>query len=148
MKAWGRWVLAGAAGLAATVLLNILAVWWLGATLFSDPAFYDGCAALLTLAIPAFAGGLLMGLLAREAGQNVSAIAFALFTIVGFAHRFWLVPPVSPYSAHSRLMHFLLYWPLIALACGALGGWLGQQFATGKYTLADRETPRIPGMED
>jgi len=137
LRPWVRWLLAAVAGVALTLLLNRAGVWWLGATDFSSDSFYDGCAAFLTLSLPAFLAGLVVGFLAREQGLNVAALTFALFCAVGFVHPFWRIPPVSPESAHSGGMHYFLYNPLVALAFGSLGAWLASQFATGKWTLAD-----------
>ncbi len=139
MRPWVRWLLAALAGVALTLLLNRIGVWWLGATDFASDSFYDGCAAFLTLSLPAFLAGLAVGFLAREQGLNVAALTFALFCTVGFVHPFWRIPPVSPESAHSGGMHYFLYNPLVALAFAALGAWLASQFATGKWTLADEQ---------
>ncbi len=137
MRPWARWLLAAVAGVGLTLLLNRLGVWWLGATDFASDSFYDGCAAFLTLTLPAFLAGLVVGFLAREQGLNVAALTFALFCAAGFVRPFWRIPPVSPESAHSGGMHYFLYSPLVALAFAALGAWLASQFATGKWTLAD-----------
>ena len=137
MRRWARWLLAAVAGVGLTLLLNRLGVWWLGATDFASDSFYDGCAAFLTLTLPAFLAGLVVGFLAREQGLNVAALTFALFCAAGFVRPFWRIPPVSPESAHSGGMHYFLYSPLVALAFAALGAWLASQFATGKWTLAD-----------
>jgi len=137
LRPWARWLLAAVAGVGLTLLLNRLGVWWLGATDFASDSFYDGCAAFLTLTLPAFLAGLVVGFLAREQGLNVAALTFALFCAAGFVRPFWRIPPVSPESAHSGGMHYFLYSPLVALAFAALGAWLASQFATGKWTLAD-----------
>jgi len=137
LRPWVRWLLAALAGVALTLLLNRIGVWWLGATDFASDSFYDGCAAFLTLSLPAFLAGLAVGFLAREHGLNAAAVTFALFCAAGFVHPFWRIPPVSPESAHSGGMHYFLYNPLVALAFAALGAWLASQFATGKWTLAD-----------
>jgi len=139
LRPWVRWLLAAVAGVGLTLLLNRIGVWWLGATDFSSDSFYDGCAAFLTLSLPAFLAGLAVGFLAREQGLNVAALTFALFCAVGFVRPFWRIPPVSPESAHSGGMHYFLYNPLVALAFAALGAWLASQFATGKWTLADEQ---------
>ena len=138
-----RWLLSGVLAAALLLALNRLAVWWLGATLFTSDAFYDGCAGILTLALPALLSGVLIGLLARAQALNVAAATFGLFCLAGFLHPFWRIPPVSPRSAHSGAMHYFLYSPLVALAFAALGAWLASQFSTGKWTLAD-ENPVIP----
>ncbi len=137
MKLWGRWLLAGLVGIALTLVLNRVGVWWLGANVFASDSFYDGCAALLTLALPSFLGGLALGFLAREQALNTAAMAFALFCAFAFSHPFWRIPLVSPESIHSGPMHYFLHSPLVALAFGSLGAWLAGQFMTGKFTLAD-----------
>ncbi|MDQ2800517.1 MAG: hypothetical protein M3Y13_12870 [Armatimonadota bacterium] len=147
MNAPARLILAALAGLALLFLLNLLGILWLNGTLFETNAFYDGCAAILTLALPALIAGLLVGLLAREQGLNLSALTFALFCLIGFVHHYWRIPPVSAHSVHSGLMHYFLYNPLVALAFGTLGGWFGSLLATGKVTLADPE-PVMPAGED
>ena len=139
MKLWLRWLGAGLAGIALTLLLNRLGVWWLGATIFTSDSFYDGCAAFLTLLIPSLVGGLVIGFLAREHALNVAAMTFAVFCAAGFTHPFWRIPPVSPESVHSGAMHYFLHSPLVALAFGSLGAWGASQFATGKWTLADEQ---------
>ncbi|MBV9850847.1 MAG: hypothetical protein JO250_14330 [Armatimonadetes bacterium] len=139
-----RLLLAAVLGLALTLAANAVACVWIRATLFDTAAFRDGSAALVTLVLPSFAGGLVLGLVARDAALNVAAAAFALFCVVGFLHPLWRVPDVS---RHTPVMHYFLYSPLVALAFGALGGWLGGQFATGKFTLEDRQpiTPQHLG---
>ena len=139
MKPPVRWVLAAVAGVALTLLLNRIGVWWLGANDFASDSFYDGCAAFLTLTLPAFLAGLVVGFVAREQGLNVAALAFAAFCAFGFVHPFWRIPPVSPESTHSGGMHYFLYSPLVALAFGSLGAWGASQFSTGKWTLTDPE---------
>jgi hypothetical protein len=139
VKEWLRWLLAGLLGIALTLLFNRIGVWWLGANDFASDSFYDGCAAVLTLLLPSFLGGLGLGFLAREQALNTAAMAFALFCAVGFSHPFWRIPLVSPESVHSGMMHYFLHVPLVALAFGTLGGWLAGQFATGKFTLADEQ---------
>ena len=134
-----RWLLAAAAGVTLTLLLNRLGVWWLGATDFASDSFYDGCAAFLTLSLPAFLAGLVIGFVAREHALNVAALTFAVFCAFGLAHPFWRVPPVSPESVHSGGMHYFLTSPFVALAFGSLGAWGASQLATGKWTLADAQ---------
>ncbi len=138
---------AGALGLAVFFAVNAAGVWWLRATEFASDAFYDGCAALLTLVLPALVGGAASGLIARGAGLFVAVGTFALFCVVGFLHPLWRIPLVSPHSVRSGLMHYLLYNPLPALAFGALGGWLGAQFSTGRFSLADSK-PILPSDLD
>ena len=106
-----RLFLAALAGVALTLLLNRVGVWWLGANDFSSDAFYDVCAAFLTLTLPPFLAGLAVGFVAREQGLNVAALTFAGFCAVGFVHPFWRIPPVSPESAHSGGMHYFLIQP-------------------------------------
>ena len=139
MKPPLRWLLAATAGVTLTLLLNRVGVWWLGATDFASDSFYDGCAAFLTLSLPAFLAGLAVGFIARENGLNVAALTFAAFCAFGLAHPFWRIPPVSPESVHSGGMHYFLYSPLVALAFGSLGAWGASQLATGKWTLADAQ---------
>ena len=139
MKPPLRWVLAATVGVALTLMLNLLGVWWLGATEFASDSFYDVCAAFMTLTLPALLAGLAVGFIAREQGLNVGALTFALFCAFGFVHPFWRIPLVSPESAHSGGMHYFLYSPLVALAFGSLGAWAASQFATGKWTLADEQ---------
>ena len=66
-----------------------------------------------------------------------------MFCVVGFLHPFWRIPDVS---RHTPLMHYFLFSPLVALAFVALGGWLGGQFATGKFTLADQQPVTPQGL--
>ena len=143
MKDLPRLFLAAFCGLAVTLATNALGALWLGATLFESDAFHDGFAAIVTLAFPAFLGGLILGLIARASALPVAAAAFALFCIAGFLRPLWRIPPVSQ---HTPMMHFFLFSPLIALAFGALGGWLGGQFATGRFTLADRQPITPQGL--
>ena len=140
-----RWLVSGLLAFGLTAGISRLGLWWLGATLFTSEAYYDACAALLTLALPAFCAGLAIGLVARRDALTASACAFALFCVAGFVHPFWSVPPVSPHSAHSGGMHYFLHSPLVALAFGTLGAWLAGQFASGQWALADREPVQPPG---
>lgn len=139
---------AAAAGLAATLTVNALGVAWLRGTDFTDSGFADGWAALLTLLVPSFLGGLLVGLMTKDRAVPVAAVAFGLFCLLGLVHPFWQIPLVSPRMADNRLMHFLLYVPFVVLAAGAGGAWVGGQFAVGKWTLADRHPVPMPGLED
>ena len=143
MKFPARRLFAALLGVGVTLLLNHLGIWWLRETIFETDSFYDGSAALLTLALPALFGGIALGLMAREDGLNVAAVTFMLFCAVGLVHPFWRIPRVSFHSAHSGGMHYFLYNPLVALAFAALGAWGASQLATGKWTLAD-EQPIIP----
>lgn len=140
-----RWLLAAALGLLVFLALNRLDGLWLGATVFTSDAFYDGFAALATLVMPAFCAGLVVGFFTRHEALTAGAILFALFCIVGFVHPFWRIPEVSPHSAHSGGMHYFLYNPLVALAFGTLGAWVAGQFATGRWTLTDPEPVQPPG---
>ena len=130
-------------GLVVFFLLNAVGVWWLGATVFASDAFYDGSAAILTLALPAFVGGLIIGLIARGQGLRVALVSFVLLGAFSLAHLLWRVPLVSPHSAHSGAMHYMLRSPLVALAFGALGAWLAEQFTQGRFRLAD-PAPVLP----
>ena len=138
-------LVAGAAGIASTLLLNAAGLAWLGATVFQSNALYDGSAALATLLLPSLLGGLPIGFLARAQGLNVAAASFGLFCMVGFMHPFWRIPLVSPEAVHSGAIHYFLYSPLVALAFGSLGAWIASQFSTGAWTLADPEPVLPPG---
>ncbi len=140
-----RWLLAAGLGLGLFLALNRVGLWWLGATLFTADSFYDGCAALLTLTLPAFCAGLVIGFLTRRDALTAGAVLFLLFCLAGFGHPFWRIPEVSPHSAHSGGMHYFLHSPLVALAFGTLGAWGAGQFTTGQWTLADREPVQPPG---
>ncbi len=145
MKPPLRCLLAGASGLALTLLLNRLGTAWLGATVFQSNALYDGSASLVTLLLPSLFGGLPVGFLARAQGLNVAAGTFGLFCVAGFVHPFWRIPLVSPEAVHSGTIHYFLYSPLVALAFGSLGAWVASQFSTGAWTLADPEPVLPPG---
>ncbi len=140
-----HWLLAAALGLGVLLAGNRLGLWWLGATLFTADSYYDACAALLTLTLPAFGAGLVIGVLTRRDALTAGAVFFALFCVAGFVHPFWQVPEVSPHSAHSGGMHYFLHSPLVALAFGTLGAWGAGQFATGQWTLTDPEPVEPPG---
>jgi hypothetical protein len=149
---------AGIAGIAVMLALNATAYAFLKpVTIGADTlgpgeaaydSFYDGCVALLTLALPAFLGGLVISRIARSAALNVSIIAFTVAAVVGAVHPYWQVPVVSPHSAHSGFMHYMLRNPIVILALGTLGGWLGGEFASGRFTLDDRDKPHMPGMDE
>ena len=143
MKDPPRLLLAGLLGLTLTLAGNAVAVIWMRATLWDSDAFRDGFAAIVTLAFPSFLGGLALGLFARAQALNVAAATFALFCAVGLLHPFWRIPEVS---RHTPLMHYFLFSPLVALAFGALGGWIGGQFATGRFTLADKQPYTPQGL--
>lgn len=140
-----RWGAAGAAGVALTLLLNVLGVAWLNGTVFESDALYDGSASLLTLLLPSLFGGLPIGFLARAQGLNVAAGTFGLFCMAGFVHPFWRIPLVSPEAVHSGAIHYFLYSPLVALAFGTLGAWVASQFAVGAWKMADAEPVLPPG---
>ena len=140
-----RWLLAAVLGLVLFLVLNRLGLWWLGATLFTADSYYDACAALLTLSLPAFCAGLVIGFLTRRDALTAGAVFFAIFCVVGFVHPFWRIPEVSPESAHSGGMHYFLHSPLVALAFGTLGAWVAGQFSTGQWTLIDPEPVEPPG---
>ena len=136
---------AGAVALGLTLFfaVNAIGCWWLRASVFASDAFYDGCVAILTLALPAFVGGLAIGLVAGARGVRVSLAAFAVLGIGSIFHPVWRVPLVSPHSAHSGAMHYFLHNPIVALTFGALGAWLMSQFVTGRFRLADAQ-PVLP----
>lgn len=148
MSGVGRSIVAGLAGLAVFFAVNAVGIAWLRDAIFEADAYYDGFALFLTLIVPSLLGGLLAGWLGREHGLPVAALAFLPVMLSGLIHPLWRIPPVSPHSARSGLMHYFLYNPLVALAFGALGGWLGSQFATGRFTLADAEPVLPPGAEE
>ena len=137
--------LAGASGVALTLLLNALGIVWLSGTVFESDALYDGSACLLTLLLPSLLGGLPVGFLARRDGLTAAAVTFGLFSAVGFIYPFWRIPLVSPEAAHSGLIHYFLHSPLVALAFGTLGAWAASQFSTGTWKLADAEPVLPPG---
>ena len=140
-----RYGLAGASGIALTLLLNALGVAWLNGTVFESDALYDGSASLLTLLLPSLLGGLPIGFLARRDGLTVAAATFGLFSAVGFIYPFWRIPLVSPEAVHSGAIHYFLHSPLVALAFGSLGAWAASQFAVGTWKLADAEPVLPPG---
>ena len=140
--------LAAMTGIGLTLLVNAAGNWWLRGSDFAGAAFYDGSALFLTLAIPALIGGLILGWVARNAALNTAAAAFVPFCILGFLHPFWQIPRVTVHSAHSGLLHYFLYNPLVALAFGTLGAWFAGKFAGGQWTLADREPVTVPEEDD
>jgi hypothetical protein len=147
MGSRGRFVLAAIVAVVVAIAANRIGAAWIGNADFEDNAFHDGFAALLTQAIPALLGGAVAGAIARESGLYAALAAFALAAvaqiILGAAHTsLWHVPLVAPQSAHSRGLHYMLHNPIVPVAFGTLGGWLAGQFATGKFTLADREPVR------
>lgn len=153
----GQLVVAGLIGVITLVALNGAVYMFLnpmsiGSETLQDQrgyeSFYDGSVALLTLAIPSFLGGLLISKIAGASAARVSQCAFAIAAVVGLVHRFWQVPMVTAHSAHSAFMFYMLRNPLVILAFGSLGGWLGGEFASGRFTLADREPPHLPGLEE
>ena len=153
----GKLILAAAAGIATLIALNFATFMFLnpmsiGSETLQDQrgyeSFYDGSVALLTLAIPSFLGGLLISKFAGASAAKVSQCAFTVAAVVGLVHRFWQVPMVTAHSAHSAFMFYMLRNPLVILAFGSLGGWLGGEFASGRFTLADREPPHLPGLEE
>ncbi|MEO7715629.1 MAG: hypothetical protein ABIY70_05475 [Capsulimonas sp.] len=125
--------------LAALTILNMI---------FQDPALYDGAIGLFTQLIPAFAGGLLAGLIGKTYGMQAAALAFAVWLLAGALHPFWRILPVTQASEHNLGLYFLVRNPVVALAFGTLGGWLGAQFATGRFMLADRTPIVIDGLEE
>jgi len=147
---------AGAVGLIVLLVLNFAVYRFLnpmsvGSETLGDQAgyesFYDGSVALFTLAVPAFLGGMLMSKIVGASASKASLIAFGIAAVVGLIHPFWQIPMVSPHSAHSPFMAYMVRSPLVILAFGSLGGWLGGEFASGRFTLADRE-PVVPMGDD
>ncbi|MGO8670594.1 MAG: hypothetical protein ACLQVD_04400 [Capsulimonadaceae bacterium] len=152
-----RSVFGGLGSVAAAVLINRLAAAFLGGADFGEAvdegvtgpyfSFYDGCVLVWTLAAPAFLGGLALAAFVREAAWRVSVPAFAVAALVGFVWRYWRIPIVSPASAHNGLIHYMTHSPLVLLAFGTLGAWVGSEFASGRFTLQD-PVPIRPGPED
>ncbi len=136
---------AAIAGLLVFFAANALGVWWLRGSQFSSNAFYDGWAAGLTLALPAFLGGLCVGFVAPERRIVVALLAFAWVALRAFIRPLWQIPLVSPQSVHSGAMHYFLRSPLCLLSFALLGAWLAEQFALGRFTLADK-TPVSPAQ--
>ncbi len=132
---------------------NRVAMAWLG-DMDVDPKdpqgapFHDGCALLLTLAIPALVGGGCGGLVARADGYYAAALAFVFWSAAGAFRPFWVIPVVAPQAEHSSLLHFFLYNPLPTLPFGAFGGWLAGQFSSGKFSLNDAEPVVVPGSDE
>ena len=91
-------------GIVLTLAANAIAMVWMQATLFDGDAFHDGYAAILTLAFPAFLGGLALGLIARASALNVASVAGLLFCVLGFLHPFWRVPAVSRHTPADALL--------------------------------------------
>ncbi len=133
------------AGLLIFFAVNALGVWWLRGSLFSSNAFYDGWAACLTLALPALLGGLCVGFVAVRRRIVTALIAFSWVALEAFIRPRWHIPPVSPQSAHSGVMHYFLYSPFCLLTFGLLGAWLAEQFALGRFKLTD-DTPVTPAQ--
>ena len=125
--------------------VNALGVWWLRGSQFSSNAFYDGWAACLTLALPAFLAGLTLGFLSPSQRVTLAASVFAILMLANPLRIPWQVPLVSPQSAHSGAMHYFLHSPLCLLTFALLGAWLAEQFALGRFTLADK-TPVLPAQ--
>jgi hypothetical protein len=134
---------AAVAAIAVTFAVNTAGYWWLRATDFDSHSFYDGCCAILTLAAPAVAGGIVAAIFARRNYGPASACAFALFSIAGFIHPCWHIPTVSPESAQSPGMHYFLYNPLVTLPFGMAAAWAAGQLTTGKWKLED-DKPVLP----
>lgn len=114
----------------------------------SFDSFYDGCIAVTTLALPAFLGGLAIAYVVRARATNVALPTFAIATLVGCVRPYWHVAMVAPEAVHSALMHYMIHSPLVILAFGWLGAWLGGEFASGRFTFADRVPIDQRGMED
>jgi len=134
-----------AAGTLVFVVVNMLGIKWLRGSEFSSPAFYDGFAAFLTLALPAFLAGLTLGFLIPERRVLLAWPVFGMLAVVSLAHPLWHIPPVSPQSAHSGAMHYFLHSPFCLFTFGLLGAWLAEQFALGRFKLAD-DTPVSPAQ--
>lgn len=141
LRRWG----AVATGILVFFAVNKAGVWWLSGSQFSSSAFYDGWAACLTLALPAFLGGLCLSFIAPARRIMLAFIVFGMLSLMGSADHWLQVPLVSPQSAHSSAMHYFLHSPLCLISFALLGAWLAEQFALGRFTLADR-TPVPPSQ--
>lgn len=138
-----RFVIGGVAAFIAAFGLNRFFMVMIANMIFQDPALYDGSVGFFTQIVPAFAGGLLAGLIGRTYGMQAAAAAFAFWLAAGALHPFWRILPVTAASRHSLGLYFLVRNPVVALAFGTLGGWLGAQFSTGRFTLADSKPVHI-----
>lgn len=138
-----RFILGTVVAFAAAYGINRLAALAIANMIFQDPALYDGSIGFFAQVVPAFAGGLLAGLIGKKYGMQAAAAAFAIWLAFGALHPFWRILPVTQASAHSLGLYFLVRSPVVALAFGTLGGWLGAQFSTGRFTLADSKPARI-----
>ncbi len=125
--------------------VNALGVWWLRGSQFSSNAFYDGWAACLTLAVPAFLAGLALGFLSPSQRVTLAINVFLILMLASPSRIPWQVPLVSPQSAHSGAMHYFLHSPLCLLSFGLLGAWLAEQFALKRFRLTD-QTPISPAQ--
>ena len=132
-----RFAIAGAVAFAAAFGLNRFFALMIANMIFQDPALYDGSVGFFTQIVPAFAGGVLAGLIGKKYGMQAAAAGFTMWLVAGALHPFWRVLPVTQASAHSLGLYFLVRSPVVALAFGTFGGWLGSQFSTGRFTLAD-----------
>jgi hypothetical protein len=151
-------VAAGAVGIAVTLAVNAFAAWFLQCADLQEAvdegvssayfSFYDGCVVLFTLVVPAFLGGLALASIARGEALKVSIAAFGAAAIVGLWHPYWQVRFVSPYAVHNRMVYYMLHNPIVIVAFGTFGAWLGGEFATGRFSLNDREPVHVPGSED
>lgn len=141
LRRWG----AATTGMLVFFAVNRAGVWWLRGSQFSSSSFYDGWAACLTLALPAFLGGLCLSFIAPARRIMLAFIVFGMLSLMGSADHWWQVPLVSPQSAHSGGMHYFLHSPFCPLSFGLLGAWLAEQFALGRFRLAD-DTPVTPAQ--
>ena len=133
------------AGLLVFFAVNAAGVWWLRGSQFSSNAFYDGWAAFLTLVLPAFVSGVCVGFIASIQRVTVAFVVFGCLSLASVHGPRWHIPPVSPQSAHSGAMHYFLHNPLCLFTFGLLGAWLAEQFALGRFRLAD-DTPVTPAQ--
>lgn len=138
-----RFAASAIAGAATFFAANALGVAWVRGSEFSSGAFHDGFAAGLTLAVPAFASGLAVALLAPARRINIALILFGTLAVLGFFLPIWQVPLVSPQAVHSGALHYFLRSPLCLLSFALLGTWLGEQFATRRFSLSDTR-PVLP----
>lgn len=148
-----RFLVAVILAFTATMLFNRLATLYIGKMDYSpddldSSAFRDGCALVMTLALPALLGGGMAGMVARSDGYYAAAVAFVIWCAAGLFIQFWGIPIVGYRSAHDRLLHFFIYNPLATLPFGAAGGWLVGQFSSGRFTLNDINPVVVPGSDD
>ena len=134
-----RWVLAAVAGVALTLLLNRIGVWWLGANDFASDSFYDGCAASPDPDAPRLPGGPRRRLRRPRTGAKRCRPCLCRLLRVRLRPPVLAHPAGSPSRPIPAACTTSYTAPLVALAFGSLGAWGASQFSTGKWTLTDPE---------